>query len=227
VAVDGAEEIVRAWRSAEQAAMAELGFARMDADGRVDDDGYAADLDPSGEWVALVGLAKQYGGWRGRTVSQELPQAGLRHRPTEELIASLKGLPADPGGTTVGMRLDPDLPEDRFPALATLQADDVSEVPAAVAETQRTVRDFFLPYLRERASVAWLLDYFEGVPGRSFRSMWLERRAVLRMAAGDLAGAAATLAEFAAETGNTGIDELDAPDRAFVAGMRERLRQLT
>jgi hypothetical protein len=219
VDVNGVKQTVRAWRAADREAMAELGFTAMG------EDGYATDLDSSGDWVALVGLPKQYGGWRGQTVAQELPQAGLRHRPTEELIAALKGVPDDPAATTIGIRLDADLPEEQFPALGKVEAADESEVPAAVAETVRTVREFFLPYLRERADPDWLREYFERTPGQSFRTTWLERRAVLRMLAGDLSGAAEALAEFAAETGNTGIDEIDIPDRAFVAGLRDRLRQ--
>lgn len=206
--------MLQQWRAQEKAAMAELGFAPLH------EDAYSSPLDGAGEWVALIGLPKH----PGDRARQERLVGGARHRPTEETVNALREEPVDERTASVASVGDPDLPFAAFPALRRLEVYEVSEVPAAVAETMRTVRDFLLPYVRERATVEWITAYYERAPRRAAQlSYWLERRAVLRLAAGDVAGAAEVLAEFVAITGDTGIAEIDVPDRTFAANLKAKL----
>jgi DNA-binding protein YbaB len=230
--------VVRAWMDAEQQAMAGLGFHPVEraaipaeVDGISEEPcAYAMPLDDSGEWEALVTLRKLYGGKFGRAVTQDGPSAGLAHRPTEQLIRELKRYRPGEGvqGVTMGTAGHGDLPTAEYPALTRLRVTDPDEIPAAVAETVRTVREVYLPLVRGWADVDRLVELFDGPPpGRAARTFWLERRAVLHHLRGDGAGASAALDELAQLTGDTGIEALDVPDNAFADGMRVRLGQPT
>jgi hypothetical protein len=208
----------RAWVTAEKQAMAELGFRPLRTEV------YAMDMDRPGDWEARVVLPKQS---RGRAVGQEYPQAGVVHRPTERLIRELKGYGPGEGtdSVTVGTAGRRDLPTADHPALTRLRVADAGEIPDAVAQTARTVREVFLPLLRAWADPDRLAETFDGPPppSRPAHRFWLERRAVQHHLRGDDAAARAALDELAQITGNTGIAAADVPDRAFADGLRARL----
>lgn len=214
-----------AWLTAEREAMAALGFYPLR------DEVYAAPLDgaggrAAGDWEARVVLPKQSGSSRGAAIGQERPQAGIVHHPTERLIRTLKGY--RPGGgpddVTVGTAGRGDLPQADYPALAKLRVTAPGEIPAAVAETIRTVREVYLPLVRDWATTDSLLAQLDRPPlGPIARRYTLERRAVLHHLRGDNAAALAALAELSAIAGNSGIEAVDAHERAFLDGLRARV----
>jgi hypothetical protein len=214
------KDVMKAWRSAEQQALSELGFRKADTDE------YACTVDEADDWMGQLMLFKRAAGRGVATVRLDPVGFSLTHMPTEELLGRLTGSGPEAArhSTMVGSRTKV-LPADLKRELDNLWLDDPARAPEVTAVVTAAVESKILPWMRANADVPRLLDALrvpQNNPG--FEAKRLERLAALQFLLGDTSTAAAALRQFEDFCCDTGIPAVDGPSRQFLENFRAALR---
>jgi hypothetical protein len=206
------------WTDVERAALAPLGL-RPGAP-----ETYTVDLGQAGVWQGRVVLPKEYDPESRPYVRQAWPGASLIHRPTEDLVREWRGYrPGEgPDGLTVGlheMYVD-QAREGTYPAGGQIDVRTPEDIPAAVAQTVRLVREVLLPTLAEWADTTRVRRYLvsAGAVAGLARDR-LAHRMALAYLAGDLDEVRQLREEYRGIAGTTGIPDIDDVDRRLLAAL--------
>jgi len=206
-----ARRLVDQWRRRERPALAELGLEPAGED--------RYELPLGVDFRGRIAVRKIYGGNRGQTVEQSNPSAGLIHVATERLIRELRG--EDPGqlGMTVSMPQPPEGYRARIRLVVTVD----EEIPEAIRETARLIREVFMPELAGWTDLTRVRRSIEADASPGFRTRRLEHLAVLAHLDGDRDAAAAALREYRSIAGSTFVPEVDDPELRFAKALAELL----
>jgi hypothetical protein len=148
-------EVMKEWRAAEKESLSRLGFRRTDKDQ------YLIDLNDQDSWEGFVSLPKRIAARGSGRVDLSPIGFALTHKPTQELLLTLKE--AEPPVTVTGLYWEV-LPAEVERKLKRLWINETSMIADAVELVREAVEDHILPWMRSNADIDILIQYLNQPP---------------------------------------------------------------